>query len=64
MKDDHTNDSHYLTYTSFFRKVGGMYSLSLGVKGLMHSSFEFISLSLFRGHAIRREPIQELWTFV
>ena len=31
MKDDCTTNSHYLTYTFFFRKVGAM---NLGVEGL------------------------------
>ena len=35
MKDDYTTNSHYLTYTFLFRKVGRMYSLNLGVKGLI-----------------------------
>ena len=34
MKDDYTTNSHYLTYTFLFRKVGRMYFLNLGVKGL------------------------------
>ena len=29
-----TTNSHYLTYTLFFRKVGRMYFLNLGVEGL------------------------------
>ena len=34
MKDDFTTNSHHLIYTFLFRKVGRMYFLSLGVKGL------------------------------
>ena len=34
MKDDFTTNSHYLIYTFLFRKVGRMYFLNLGVKGL------------------------------
>ena len=34
MKDDYTTNSHYLTNTFLFRKVGRMYFLNLGVKGL------------------------------
>ena len=34
MKDDCTTNSHHLTYTFLLRKVGRMYSLNLGVKGL------------------------------
>ena len=34
MKDDYNTNSHYLTYTFLFRKVGRMYFLNLGVKGL------------------------------
>ena len=34
MKDDFTANSHYLIYTFLFRKVGRMYFLNLGVKGL------------------------------
>ena len=35
MKDDYTTNSHYLSYTFLFnRKVGKMYFLNLGVKGL------------------------------
>ena len=34
MKDDYTTNSHYLTYTFLFGKVGRMYFLNLGVKGL------------------------------
>ena len=37
MEDDYTTNSHYLTYTILFRKVGRMYLLSLGVKGLINS---------------------------
>ena len=33
-----TTNSHYLTYTFLFRKVGRMYVLNLGVKGLKQSS--------------------------
>ena len=38
MKDDYTTNSHYLTYTFLFRKVGRMYFLILGVKGLIEPS--------------------------
>ena len=31
MKDDYTTNSHHLTYTHFFQKVGGMHFLNLGV---------------------------------
>ena len=34
MKDDYTTNSHYLTHTFLFRKVGRMYFLNLGAKGL------------------------------
>ena len=34
MKDDYNTNSHYLTYTFIFRKVGRMYFLNLGMKGL------------------------------
>ena len=34
MKDDYTTNSHYLTHIFLFRKVGRMYFLNLGVKGL------------------------------
>ena len=34
MKDDFTTNSHYLIYTFLFRKVGRMYFVNLGVKGL------------------------------
>ena len=34
MKDYYTTNSHYLTYTLLFRKVGRMYFLNLGVKRL------------------------------
>ena len=34
MKDDYNTNSHYLTYTFIFRKVGIMYFLNLGVNGL------------------------------
>ena len=34
MKDDYTTNSHYLTYTLLFRKVGRMYFLNLEVEGL------------------------------
>ena len=34
MNDEYTTNSHYLTYTFFFKKVGRMYFLNLGVKGL------------------------------
>ena len=32
MKDDNITNSHYLTYTFIFQKVGRMYFLNLGVK--------------------------------
>ena len=35
MKDDYTTNSHYITYTFIFRKVGRMYFFNLGVKGLI-----------------------------
>ena len=34
MKDDYNTNSHYLTYTFLFKKVGRMYFSNLGVKGL------------------------------
>ena len=34
MCDDYNTNSHYLTYTFLFRKVGRMYFLNLGVNGL------------------------------
>ena len=34
MKEYYTTNSHYLTYTFLFRKVGRIYFLNLGVKGL------------------------------
>ena len=34
MEDDYTTNSHYITYTFLFRKVGRMYFLNLGVKGI------------------------------
>ena len=34
MKDDYTVNSYFLTNTFLLRKVGRMYFLSLGVKGL------------------------------
>ena len=37
MKDDFTTNSHYLIYTFLFRKVGRMYFLNLGVKGLTYN---------------------------
>ena len=40
MKDDytvHTINSHYLTYTFFFKLFGRMYFLNLGVKGLTYA---------------------------
>ena len=37
MKDDFTTNSHYLIYTFLFRKVGRMYFLNLGVKGLKYA---------------------------
>ena len=42
MKDDYTTNSHYRTHTFLFRKVGRMYFLTLGVKGLklFHTSIE------------------------
>ena len=32
--DDYAKNSHFLTYTFLFRKVGRMYFLNLGVNGL------------------------------
>ena len=37
MRDDYTTNSHYLTPTFLFRRVGRMYFLNLGVKGLIGS---------------------------
>ena len=34
MRHDYTANSHYLTHTFLFRKVGRMYFLNLGVRGL------------------------------
>ena len=34
MEDDYTTNPYYLTYTFLFIKVGRMYFLNLGVKGL------------------------------
>ena len=34
MKDDYTTNSHSLTHTFIFRKVGRMFLLNVGVKGL------------------------------
>ena len=39
MKGDYATNSHHLTHTFLFRKVGRMYFLNLGVKGLK-SCFE------------------------
>ena len=39
MKDDYTTNSHYLTHTFLFRKVGRIYFLNLGVKGLNISRY-------------------------
>ena len=37
MKDDYSTNSHYLTYLLLFtRKVGRMYFLNMGVKGLSY----------------------------
>ena len=36
-------NSHYLTYTFLFRKVGRMYFLNLGVKGLKIKNSEWVS---------------------
>ena len=44
MKDDSTANSHYLTYT-FLVKVGRVYVLNLGVKGLRIRSLEFAFMS-------------------
>ena len=38
MKDDHTTNSHYITYTFSLLDVGRMPFLSLGVKGLRQFS--------------------------
>ena len=38
MKDDYTTNSHYLTHTFLFRKVGRMYFLNLGAKGLKYET--------------------------
>ena len=42
MKDDYTTNSHYLTYTFLFKRVGRMYILNLGVKGLIYH-YNYIS---------------------
>ena len=39
MKNDCTTNSHYLTYTFLFRKVGRMYFLNLGEKGVINLIF-------------------------
>ena len=52
MKDDYNTNSHYLTYTFLFRKVGRMYFLNLGVKGLMQST---------AGNKVRCKKGHELW---
>ena len=38
MKDDYTTNPHYLTYTFSLYKVGRMYFVSSGVKGLTQVS--------------------------
>ena len=45
MKDDYTTSSHYLTYTFLFRKVGRMYFLNLGVKGLKRRDIPDVSVT-------------------
>ena len=36
MRDDYAStNSHYITYTFLFKKVGRMYSVNLGVNGLI-----------------------------
>ena len=35
MKDDYSTNSHYLTYTLFYRRLGELFFLNLGVKGLI-----------------------------
>ena len=47
MKDDYTVSSHYLSYTFLLRKVGRMYFLNLGVKGLTHTNTHSHQLNLF-----------------
>ena len=42
MKDDFNTNSHYLTYAFSLLKVGRMYFLSSGVKGLNRSVVEGI----------------------
>ena len=38
MKDDYATNSHYVTYTFLFKKVGRMWFLNLGVKRLMRDA--------------------------
>ena len=40
MRDDYTTNSHYLTYTFLFRKVGRMYILNVEVKG--YKGYQFV----------------------
>ena len=54
MKDDYTIDSHYLTYTFLFRKVGRMYILNLGVKGVKSTQWTPIITSCRSRHFLGR----------
>ena len=48
MKDDYNTNSHYLTHTFLFRKVGRMYFLNLGVKGLIEDMVIVVTHLLYR----------------
>ena len=38
LKDEYTTNSHYCTYAFLFKRLGEMYFLNLGVKGLTQRS--------------------------
>ena len=68
MKDDNTTNSHYLTCTVSLWKVGGMYLLTLGVKGVTNPDQSLAVLQRFpvdsvqtERHDEARHPVIELW---
>ena len=50
MKEHHTIDSHYLTYTYSLWKVWRMYVLNLGVKGLVNQTMWWLDGAFFSPH--------------
>ena len=62
MKDDYTTNSRYLTHTSPLQKVGRMYFLNLGVKGLIINFCQHIDAIAQLAPVPACHPMREMHT--